>query len=81
KDAKVAGVFLDIREQEGFRDAVQQMLPDHAGGVFETVTRGSRTLGGYIADPNAMVADLGGGIGFWLQQAVWGTTKGRGDTA
>jgi hypothetical protein len=28
-----------------------------------------------------MVADLGEGIGFWLQQAVWGTTKERGDTA
>lgn len=81
KDAKVAGVFLGIREQGDFQDAVSQMLPDHAGGVFETVTRGSRTLGGYIADPNAMVADLGGGIGFWLQQAVWGTTKPQGDTA
>jgi hypothetical protein len=81
KDAKVAGVFLGIREQGDFRDAVAQMLPDHAGGVFETVTRGSRTLGGYIADPNAMIADLGEGIGFWLQQAVWGTTKPQGDTA
>lgn len=81
KDAKVAGVFLGIREQSTFQDAVAQMLPDHAGGVFETVTRGSRTLGGYIADPNAMVAELGEGIGFWLQQAVWGTTKERGDSA
>jgi hypothetical protein len=81
KDAKVAGVFLGIRAQDQFQDAVEQMLPDHAGGVFETVTRGSRTLGGYIADPNAMVADLGEGIGFWLQQAVWGTTKPQGDTA
>jgi uncharacterized protein with beta-barrel porin domain len=81
KDAKVAGSFLGIREQGDFQDAVGQMLPDHAGGVFETVTRGSRTLGGYIADPNAMIADLGEGIGFWLQQAVWGTTKAQGDTA
>ncbi|MBS0505269.1 MAG: autotransporter domain-containing protein [Proteobacteria bacterium] len=81
KDAKVAGVFLGIRDQGGFQDAVQQMLPDHAGGVFETVTRGSRTLGGYIADPNAMVADIGGNVGFWLQQAAWGTSKGRGDSA
>lgn len=81
KDAKVAGVFLGIREQGGFREAVQQMLPDHAGGVFETVTRGSRTLGGYIADPNAMVAEIGSGVGFWLQQAAWGTSKSRGDSA
>nr|WP_157027550.1 autotransporter domain-containing protein [Sphingomonas horti] len=81
KDAKVAGSFLGIREQGDFRDAVAQMLPDHAGGVFETVTRGSRTLGGYIADPNAMVAELGGGLGFWLQQAVWGTSKPQQDSA
>jgi hypothetical protein len=81
KDAKVAGVFLGIREQGSFQDAVQQMLPDHAGGVFETVTRGSRTLGGYIADPNAMVAEIGGNVGFWLQQAAWGTSKSRSDSA
>jgi hypothetical protein len=81
RDAKIAGVFLGIRDGGGFQDAVQQMLPDHAGGVFETVTRGSRTLGSYIADPNAAVAELGGGLGFWLQQGVWGTSKSQGDTA
>ena len=81
KDAKVAGVFLGIREQASFQDAVQQMLPDHAGGVFETLTRGARTLGGYFADPNAMVAQLGDGLGFWLQQAAWGTSKSRGESA
>jgi hypothetical protein len=81
KDAKLGGVFLGLRDQDSFQSAVQQLLPDHAGGVFESVTRGSRTLGAYIADPNALVAPLGGGLGFWLQQAVWGTSKTQGQTA
>jgi hypothetical protein len=80
QDAKVAGIFLGISGQEAFRDAVQQMLPEHAGGLFETVTRGERAIGAYIADPNAMVAELDG-LGFWLQQVGWGTAKARGETA
>jgi hypothetical protein len=59
---------------------MQQMLPEHAGGVFEAATRGERAVGAYIADPNAMVAELGG-LGFWLQQVGWSMSKDRGETA
>jgi hypothetical protein len=80
KDAKVAGAFLEMTDAEGFREAVQQMLPEHSGGVFETVTQGSRASARFLRDPNSPLADMGG-WGFWLQQVAWGTSKDIGDTS
>ncbi|MBY8823958.1 autotransporter outer membrane beta-barrel domain-containing protein [Sphingomonas colocasiae] len=79
-DAKVANVFLGYANGDDFRRAVASMLPDHAGGAFETVTQGSRATARYLADPNAPMSDQGG-WGFWLQQVAWGTSKGIGKTS
>jgi len=79
KDAKVAGVFLNTVNGEDFRRQLRQMLPDHAGGTFETVTMGSRATASFLADPNAPFADQGG-WGYWIQQVGWGTSKSLGDT-
>ena len=80
KDAKLGAVYLAQTEGDGFRRKVRQMLPDHAGGAFETVTMGSRATASILADPNAPFADMGK-WGFWLQQVGWGTAKSLGDTA
>jgi hypothetical protein len=80
EDEDVADVFLGIEDGEAFRTALQQMLPDHAGGVFETVTQGSRATARFLADPDPAVSDQGR-WGFSLQQVAWGTSKDRGDTA
>lgn len=79
-DAEVANVFLGYADGGDFRHAVASMLPDHAGGAFETVTQGSRATARYLADPNAPMSDQGG-WGFWLQQVAWGTSKGIGNTS
>lgn len=79
-DEDVADVFLGIADGDHFRQTMQQMLPDHAGGTFETVTSGSRATAGLLADPKSPFADHGG-WGFWLQQVAWGTSKSLGDTA
>ena len=79
-DAQVAGSFLSIGDGASFRKALQQMLPDHAGGAFETVTQGSRATARFLNDPRAPFSDQGG-WGFWLQQVAWGTSKGLGNTA
>jgi hypothetical protein len=79
-DEEVADVFLGIEDGEAFRTALQQMLPDHAGGVFETVTQGSRATARFLGDPHPAVSDQGR-WGFSLQQVAWGTSKDRGDTA
>jgi hypothetical protein len=80
KDTRVAGSLLTIRDGATLQDTLQQMLPDHAGGSFETVTLASRSVARFVADPNSYVPDLGG-WGFWLQQNVWSGSKDRASTA
>jgi hypothetical protein len=79
-DDDVEGVFLGIVDGEKFRNQLGQMLPEHEGGIFETVTTGSRALSRHLQDPNAPYQDEGK-WGYWINQAVWGTSKGIGNTA
>ncbi|HMO75289.1 MAG TPA: autotransporter domain-containing protein [Sphingopyxis sp.] len=79
-DEDIEQVFLGITDGAHFRNQLGQMLPEHEGGVFETVTSGSRALARYLMDPNAPFQDEGK-WGYWINQAVWGTSKSIGDTA
>lgn len=76
----IEDAFLAITDGDQFRNQLQQMLPEHEGGVFETVTSGSRALARYLLDPNAPYQDEGK-WGYWINQAVWGTSKSVGSTA
>lgn len=79
-DQVVENLFLDIVDGDQFRHQLGQMLPEHEGGVFETVTSGSRALARHLQDPNAPYQDEGK-WGYWINQAAWGTSKGIGNTA
>ena len=79
-DDDVEGVFLDITDGNQFRQQLRQMLPEHEGGLFETVTSGSRALARHLADPKGPFKDEGD-WGYWVAQAGWGTSKSLGDTA
>ena len=79
-DEDISSVFLAMHDRETAQAAMAQMLPDHAGGVFETVTVASRATARFLADPNPAIVNMSG-WGFWLQQAAWGTSKDIGDTA
>ncbi len=79
-DQKVEDVFLGITNGDQFHNQLRQMLPEHEGGVFETVTSGSRALARHLQDPNAPFQDEGKWR-YWINQAVWGTAKGVGQTA
>ncbi|PZQ23276.1 MAG: autotransporter domain-containing protein [Sphingopyxis macrogoltabida] len=79
-DADVERAILGIVDGDQFRGQLGQMLPEHEGGVFETVTSGSRALARHLQDPNAAYQDEGK-WGYWVNQAVWGTSKSIGDTA
>lgn len=80
QDGAVAGVFLDVADSETLSESLQQMLPDHAGGAFENVTKGSRLAMKALGDPNPPLV-RSGGWGVSLQQFAWGTSKSIGDTA
>ncbi|WP_417596267.1 autotransporter outer membrane beta-barrel domain-containing protein [Parasphingorhabdus sp.] len=79
-DEDVEDIFLAIGDGEQFRSQLQQMLPEHEGGIFENVTSGSRALARFLADPKGPFKDEGS-WGYWVAQAAWGTSKSRGDTA
>ena len=80
KDAPVAAVFLGIADQVMLRNSLQQMLPEHAGGAFETATKGSRLTAGILAEQGA--GRIGSGKwGAWAQQVAWGTSKSIGSTS
>ena len=79
-DQGIAQVFLGIDDSQGLQDALQQVLPDHAGGAFETATKGSRLLGRTLSDPHAPITRRGT-LGFWAQQVAWGGSKAIGATS
>ena len=79
-DSAVAGVFIGAEDSAALRAALQQMLPEHAGGAFENVTRGSRLTAGILLDPRPPVTDRDG-WGLWAQQVAWGNSKSIGSTS
>ena len=79
-DTGIGGIFLTAADSSTLRNTLQQLMPEHAGGVFETVTKPSRLVSGFLADPHAAVTERNG-IGLWLQQVAWGGSKSIGDTS
>ncbi|RHW18127.1 autotransporter domain-containing protein [Sphingomonas gilva] len=80
-DEQIADIYLAVADSQSLQAVLSQMLPDHAGGAFETVTAGSRAVTRILADPRMPIADAGGGLSFWVQQVAWGSSKSLGDTA
>ena len=56
------------------------MLPDHAGGAFEGVSLGARTLARQVADPQSPVYSIGG-LDVLVSAAGWSSDKDEGLTA
>lgn len=79
-DDKIEDVFLGITTGEQFRATLGQMLPDHAGGAFEGVSLGSRTLARQVFQPANPVYSLGG-LDIILSTAGWTSSKDIGVTA
>jgi hypothetical protein len=73
-DRPLRALFLSTDNSADLKNTLQQLMPEHAGGVFETATKGSRLAAGVLNDPKPL-----GGL--WLQQVAWGSSKSVGDTA
>lgn len=78
-DSAIAGVFLDATDAATLQSGFRQMLPDHAGAVFQSVAQGSRAEMRALQDPMTPLVDMGG-WGIQFQQVAWGENKGMGDT-
>lgn len=82
EDDDIGGSFLGIREGGEFIDTLRQMLPEHAGGVFEAATAGDRATARILADPvSPYTPNPDDKLGFWLGQVAWGSSKDFGSTA
>ncbi|MEO5971924.1 MAG: autotransporter domain-containing protein, partial [Sphingomicrobium sp.] len=79
-DSPFAQMFLGVADSGSLSDALQRLLPEHAGGAFETATKGSRLIAQILADPRSPVIERGN-FGVWLQQVAWGTSKSLGATS
>jgi len=73
-DKSFAKIFLTVADAGALKSTLQQLMPEHAGGVFETATKGSRLAAGILSDPRPI-------SGLWLQQVAGGSSKSIGDTS
>lgn len=78
-DDEIEDVFLGITDGDQFRSTVRQMLPDHAGGTFESISQGTRALARQTADPQSPTWSVGG-VDVILNMSGWSTEKGQGVT-
>ncbi len=79
-DEDIETAFLGISDGDQFRGVVGQLLPDHAGGTFEGVSLGLRTLARQVTDPTSPVYSFGG-VDVLLGAAAWSSDKDIGSTA
>lgn len=80
KDDDIEAVFLGITDGDNFRAAVRQMLPDHAGGAFESISLGTRAFAQQVGDPQGPVYQAGS-FDIVLNMAGWRSDKDEGNTA
>ena len=80
RDAKVADLFLNLNTREAFGAYVAQTLPDHAGGSFEGVSQGLRTLSRSFMDPNSPFEEEGK-IRIIADFGNWNVDKNQGQSA
>ena len=79
-DAGIAGLLLGIGDSDTLQDTLQQMLPEHAGGTFETATKGSRLMTKFLLDPRAPGSE-DGPWRLWTEQVAWASSKSIGATS
>ena len=79
-DDEIEKVFLGITDGDLFRSSVRQMLPDHAGGAFESVSLGTRAFAAQAYEPVGPTYSMGG-LDILFTAAGWTTDKDEGATA
>ncbi len=78
-DAKVGAAIRGLYDGAAFRAAIDQIMPNYAGGVFESVTLASRAAAGQLRDPAGSFAEEGR-WGMWLAPVGWDSSKGARST-
>lgn len=77
-DDDVRSIILAQTDGESFRDSFDQMLPEHAGGVFDAVTTGSRASARAAIEGAIPLGQQGRRV--WLQEVFYTLDRDRGAT-
>ena len=75
RDAKLSDAIRGIYDGAAFRGAVEQMLPNYTGSVFEGVTLASRAAAAQLREPAGEFSEEGK-WGYWLTPLGWDASKG-----
>lgn len=76
EDDVIAQSFLDIMDGDTLQTQVSQMLPDHAGGVFDSATRASRLVAQHVMDRDSIFdVTEDGEMAAWLEPVMWRSNR------
>lgn len=78
-DDMLGSSLLEADDVAHLKGQFDQLLPDHAGGVFDVVTRGARLATRHLTDDDSLfdITDLGG----WLEPFLFRGSKDASETA
>ncbi|MBT0668395.1 autotransporter outer membrane beta-barrel domain-containing protein [Novosphingobium profundi] len=78
-DDYVGESLLEVDDSATLNEQTSTMLPDHAGGIFESVTTGTRLVSQHITDDTSTfsISDVGG----WFEPIYWRSSKDATGTA
>lgn len=76
---KLGTSFLQVQDAAELRNQFNQLLPDHAGGVFDFVTRSARIGSRHLMDDSSIfdISEVGG----WLEPIYFRGSKDQTGTA
>jgi hypothetical protein len=68
--------FLDIEDQPSLQRLVSQFLPDHAGGVFDAVTRSTRQVARRLTQYSTVFEEANEGeTSAWFEPVYWRSNR------
>ena len=81
EDQTLTQSILDIDNVERLQEEINELLPDHAGGVFDTLTRNSRLATRQLTDDASVFDPDVGTAAAWLEPIYWTSKRKQDDTS
>lgn len=81
EDETLTQSILDIDNADRLQEEVTELLPDHAGGVFDTLTRNSRLATRHLTDGASIFDPDVGTASAWLEPIYWTSKRKQDDTS
>lgn len=78
-DSSLTQSLFQVDDSATLQKQVAGLLPDHAGGVFDAVTRADRLVARRLSDETTVFHEYD--LGAWLEPVYWRASKDAGQTA